>query len=163
MYVGYPYGLIARRQQTLMATWVPKPQDKPERETHVYNFSFILIWSLNLNQKLLWFLPPFLLFNVCKHQYIKKTPEGTRFGEKIKWPRIYISSLNTNIRHHQIQNIGIILEDSIDFLRMHFMNWSPTTVKVPKKIFRFFLVLSLCGHIVNHTNIFGALTHGSRG
>lgn len=41
MHVGYPYGLIARRQQTLMATWVPKPQDKPERETHVYNFRFI--------------------------------------------------------------------------------------------------------------------------
>lgn len=95
-------------------------------------------WSLNLNQKLLWLLPPFLFFNVCKHQYIKKNPEGTRFGEKIKWPRIYICSLNTNIRHHQIQNIGIILEGSMDFLRMHFMNWSPTTVKVPKKIFTFF-------------------------
>lgn len=50
----------------------------------------VSFWSLNLNQKLLWLLPPFLLFNVCKHQYIKKNPEGTRFWEKIKWPRIYI-------------------------------------------------------------------------
>lgn len=123
----------------------------PEYQSHKINLKERLMftisvsfWSLNLNQKLLWLLPPFLLFNVCKHQYIKKTPERTRFGEKIKWPRIYICSLNTNIRHHQIQNIGIILEDSIDFLRMHFMNWSPTTVKVPKKIFTFFL----CFHYV---------------
>lgn len=129
----------------------------PEYQSHKINLKERLMftisvsfWSLNLNQKLLWLLPPFLLFNVCKHQYIKKTPERTRFGEKIKWPRIYICSLNTNTCHHQIQNsehpcpMGILFEESIDFLRMHFMNWSPTTVKVPKKIFTFFL----CFHYV---------------
>lgn len=161
MYVGYPYGLIARRQQTLMATWVPKPQDKPE-ERLMFTIS-VSFWSLNLNQKLLWLLPPFLLFNVCKHQYIKKNPERTRFGEKIKWPRIYICSLNTNIRYHQIQNIGIILEDSIDLklLKNAFYELISYDCKSTEKIH--FFVLSLCGHIVNHTNIFGALTHGSRG
>lgn len=127
-------------------------------------------WSLNLNQKLLWLLPPFLLFNVCKHQYIKKNPEETSFGEKIKWPRIYIimftldqylpppnTKLWTPLPHGH--NFG----RQYRLLKNAFYELISYDCKSTEKIFTFFFAFSLCGHIVDHTKRFGALTHGSWG